>query len=84
MYTAVLILHQIPVLHTKFSVTCGRKCNFEKTPVGLQLRCTPAVTKRIMFNLALQKLTPFLSAVIARNEILHLLKCYPNFDDLKI
>ena len=39
------VLHQIPVLHTKFFVTCGRKQNFKKSPLGLQLRETPAVTK---------------------------------------
>ena len=32
------VLHQIPVLHIKFFVTCGRKRNFKKSPVGLQLR----------------------------------------------
>ena len=39
------VLHQIPVLHTKFFVTVGRKRNFKKSPAGLQLRETPAVTK---------------------------------------
>ena len=28
------VLHQIPVLHTKFFVTCERKRNFKKSPVG--------------------------------------------------
>ena len=40
------VLHQIPVLHTKFFVTCERKRNFKKSPLGLQLRETPAVTKK--------------------------------------
>ena len=40
------VLHQIPVLHTKFLVTCERKRNFEKSPLGLQLGETPAVTKK--------------------------------------
>ena len=39
--------NKIPVLHTKFFYTYGRKCNCKKSPVGLQLRYMPAVTKRV-------------------------------------
>ena len=39
------VLHQIPLLHTQIFVTCGRKRNFKKSSMGLQLRKKPAVTK---------------------------------------
>ena len=44
-FMRTLVLHQIPVLHTKFFVTCGCKRNFKKSPAGLQLRETRAVMK---------------------------------------
>ena len=31
------VSHQVPVLRTKFFVTCGRKRNFKNSPVGLQI-----------------------------------------------
>ena len=43
LFTSTSILRQIPVLQV--FVTCGSKCTFKKSPEGLQLRETPAVTK---------------------------------------
>ena len=59
------VLHQIPVLHKKFFVTCGRrgrKRNFKKSPMGLQLREMPAMTKTILF--LIKKLKVKLSSCI--------------------
>ena len=54
------VLNQIPMFHTKVFVKRGRKRNFKKSPVGLQLRETPAVTKSIEY------IVPVLESVASR------------------